>query len=660
MRHELLKEFLLFIKYGQRRESGVRSFFSRSGVGFLAVLLILMIGVDAPSAVAEPLNPNQDEIKMRSRRLAYDDKGGSDGAISPDGRYFVVSSRRSGNLELWQFEIQTGKWLQLTDDPADDFEAQYSPDGTRLVFTSTRSGNKDIWILSLKDKGLKQLTFDPEDDEYPAWSPKNDLIVYSGGSWGEREIFSIPVAGGEPQKLTNRSGNAGACSFAPAGEYLICHSYESGTGEVFKLQLNGESAWLTGQNTAWDKAINTAWDYKPTVSPDGKLIAFSRSVDNPTNIWLMQAGGSTPVPLTRENANDRWPTWAAGNKLFFHRIVDEGTALKVLDRTNNSVRVIVGSEDKPGAAAFDPTGEQVVYTVLENKQRVLRIFDLKSGKSRMVETSGKDVNFPRWSPDGNKIACIIREGNRWEIATLKPDGTDLLIWTKKFKSLKGMSGVLDWSPDSTRIVFKSDTDPFESDLFILDTANGKIVNLTNDSWFDESPSWSPDGKGIIFMSTRGGNWTWGLYNQKLADGTVSLIAGPDYTEKNFPRFDRQGRVLWSTYGEDGIEYLTEKDNVGKQKLLTAAGKWARWPSSSNDGRYVLFTTINHRVEYWLIEDIDPVRSLSVEFCPIGPPVQPAFEKSDIKTNGINGQSDTPPGGNSPPAIQRSPVSFPHR
>jgi TolB protein len=626
----------------------------------LGCLIFLSFGYEKPSVLAQARAQERNEAKNHLRLLAYDEKGGSDGAISPNGKYFVISSRRTGNLELWQFEIQTGKWTQLTNDPGEDFEAQWSPDSAQLVFTSTRTGNKDVWILSLKDNSLKQLTFDPEDDEYPNWSPKNNLIVYSGGSWGEREIFMLPASGGEPRKLTNRSGRAGACSFAPEGEYLICHSYESGRGEVFKLSLDGVSAWLTGENTAWDTGGKIAWDYKPTVSPDGKWIAFSRSLDGPTNIWMIDSSGSTPIPLTDNYTNDRWPTWASGNQLFFHRIVDEGAALKVLDRHNGTVRVIVGAENKPGAAAFDPTGQQVVYTVTENKKRGLRIFNLNTGKRSALPTGGKEVNFPRWSPDGRRIACIARQGNRWEIATLNVDGTDMKIWTDKAQSLKGMSGVLDWSPDSTRIVFKADTNPFESDLFILDTTTGKIRNITNDSWFDESPSWTPDGKGIIFMSTRGGNWTWGLYNQSLEDGTVGLVASPDYTEKNFPRMDKQGRVLWSAYGEDGAEYLVEKVKGGKPKLLTAAGSWARWSSSSNDGRFILFTNIKHRVEYWLIEVMEAVKSLSLEFCPIETTLGQTSEKLNMRIKGTTGQAEQMPSVDNPSTIRRSPVNFPHR
>ncbi|KAK0038785.1 PD40 domain-containing protein [Biomphalaria pfeifferi] len=268
-----------------------------------------------PKAEAQT-TPQKEKIQLQL--LATDDKGGSDGAISHDGKYFVTSSKRTGNLELWLFDITQKVWTQLTNDPGDDFEPQWSPDGNQILFTSTRTGNKDVWILSIKDKSLKQLTDDQEDDEYPSWSPKGDLIVFSGGSWGEREIYMLSLTeGSKPRRITERAGYAGACAFSPEGDYLICHSYEAGNGDIFKQTLDGQLTWLTGEKNSLKTGTKLSWDYKPTVSPDGKWVAFSRSEDGPTNIWIMPSSGGTPEPLTVTNSNDRWVNWAAGNRLFF-------------------------------------------------------------------------------------------------------------------------------------------------------------------------------------------------------------------------------------------------------------------------------------------------------------------------------------------------------
>ena len=181
------------------------------------------------------------------------------------------------------------------------------------------------------------------------------------------------------------------------------------------------------------------------------------------------------------------------------------------------------------------------------------------------------------------------------------DGSGFRTWTDSADYLRGMNGPLDWSPDSTRIVFHADTEPFEADLYLLDLRNGRIRNLTRDAWFDESPSWTPDGQGIVFMSTRGGEWTWGLFSLSLETGKVHLVTTPDYTEKNFPRPGSDGRTIWSMYDDKGIERLAEKAPEGETRVLEGAGAGARWPSYSSDGSLLLFTTVSHHIEYWLAE-----------------------------------------------------------
>ena len=530
------------------------------------------------------------------RLVATDKFGGGDGAISPDGRFFVISSKRSGNWELWIHDLQTAQWERVTDDPADDFEAQWSPDGRRLAYTSTKSGNKDILVLSLGDRKINRLTDSPEDDEYPAWSPDGRTIVYTGGAWKERDFFLVPAEGGTPRRLSRKSGQAGACSFAPDGQSVICHRYDSGTGNVERISL------ITGDSVA--VTSGREWDYKPTISPDGKWMACSRANENRSVIWLSPLNGGTARALVVTGNDDRWPTWtAAGDRLFFHRAVDEGEAIKILNLETGRVRTVAGAEEKPRQASFDPEGRRIVYAAQTGMKQELHIRDLAKGTVERLPTGEGEAAFPRWSPDGKKIAFVSRTNERWEVQTINVDGTELMNWTQSAKTLKGMYGPVDWSPDSQRIVFKADTAPFEANLYIVDTKTGKIRDLTNDKWFNESPSWTADGDGIIFMSTRGGNWTWGLYRISVKDGSISTIAVPDYTEKNFPRMSTGGRIVWSEYGEDGLERVREARSAGKRKRLLETTTGGRWPAYSASGRLLLFTTLSRRVEYWLAENL---------------------------------------------------------
>jgi len=577
----------------------------------------------------------QGQAPYTLRMVTSDDAGGGDAAIAPDGKSFVTSLWRNGNWQLWIYEIDARRWRQITNHPSDNFEGQWSPDGKRIVFTSNRTGNKNIFLLTIESGETRQVTYSSDDDEYPRFSPDGRHVVYTGGKWKQRRFYIANIDDGSSWPVTENPGKAGACSFHPSGSFLVCHSYDSGMGHLLLQSVSGGAPLeLTEGNV---------WDYKPTVSPDGQWLAFSRSLDGPSAIWLMPFPAAQPFPITPLNYDndDRWPTWSEmGDKLLFHRLVERGLAIKILNRETGAVETIVGREDSPGQASFDPESRHIVYAALEAKKQVLRIKSLEAGSVRTIAL-GTEAAFPRWSPNGENIAFTCWNGERWDICTVHPDGTGFKNWTASVHDWRDLRDPIDWSPDSTKLVFHASTQPFEANLYVLDLHDGGIRNVTNDSWFNESPSWVPDGKSIIFMSTRGGNWTWGFFKLSLQNGTYSTFAGPDYTQRNFPRTNRQGDVVWSMYGKDGIEYLAESsvDNA-----LRGADSWARWPSYSSDGRLIIYTQIEHRVEYWIAENLRG---------PGSPLLRPKISNLTSGNSKLNAQwlestaSTTAPGGSSP-------------
>ncbi len=531
---------------------------------------------------------------FRPVRIAVDPDGGGDATLSPDGRQFVATSRRSGNWEVWTYDIASATWTQRTDHPADDFEARFSPDGKRLVFCSTRTGQKDIWLLDLADGALRQLTFSPDDDEYPVWSVDGRNVIYTGGPWTQRDFMIVSAEGGTPRRLSRFSGRAGACSADPKGDSLVCHRYDLGTGHVVRLMLadGTESALTQGP----------VWDYKPSVSPDSRWIAFSRSEEGPARIALMPAAGGEVVALTRSAGEDRWPSWSAsGDRIFFHRVLDTGSAVKTLDRRTGAVRTLVGADEAPLQAAVDPHGRRLAYCSQTAAGRVVRILDLASGATSTLTTPGQAC-YPRFSPDGERLAFAAKDAGRWEIAVARLDGSELVVLTRGMPGLRGMDGPLDWSPDGTRVLFQADTRPFEANLFAVEPATGRVEALTSDNWFDEAPAWTPDGEGIVFMSTRGGNWTWGLFRLSLKDHTLQTLAGPDWVEKNYPRLTADGAMVWNTQDEQRGELLAERSPDGKVRLRPEAGRGVRWPSFWDAGRSIVYTTVEHGVEYWMLEN----------------------------------------------------------
>ena len=580
----------------------------------------------------------QGQASYALKRIVSEDSGGGDATIAPDGKSFVTSLLRNGNWQLWSYEIETGRWRQITSDPSDNFEGDWSPDGKRIVFSSTRTGNKNIFLITLGSGETKQITHSSDDAEYPKFSPDGHHIVYTAGKWKERRFYIADLEDGSSWPITEKPGKVGACSYHPLGSLLVCHSYDSGTGHLLMQSTSGAALPL-------ELTHGDVWDYKPTVSPDGRWLAFSRSLDGPSRIWVMPFPAGDAVALTPldYDTDDRWPTWSrAGDKLLFHRLSEHGLGVRILDRKTGSDTTVVGSDESPGQASFDPSSTQVVYAALEAKRQVLRIRSLDGRTVRTIPL-GVEATFPRWSPSGKEIAFTCWNGKRWDICTVRPDGTGFRNWTDKIQSWRDLRDPIDWSPDSTKIVFHASTQPFEANLYVLDLHDGSTHNLTNDSWFSESPSWFPDGNSILFMSTRGGNWTWGFFKLSLQNSTYSIVAGPDYTTRNFPRVNSGGDIVWSMYGKDGKEYLAESLAGGAPTISSAAEPWVRWPSYSSDGKLIVYTQLEHHVEYWIAENLtepgSPLQHPKISDISSG--------KSKLDEQALENTKSTASGGSSP-------------
>src|SRR5205085_4287198 len=96
-------------------------------------------------------------------------------AVSPDGRYVVFTTNRSGNVNIWRMDIDGNNLKQLTDGSSLDVEPIFSSDGKWVVFTSLRSGKNALWKVSVDGGTAVELT--ETITRHPAVSPDGKLIA---------------------------------------------------------------------------------------------------------------------------------------------------------------------------------------------------------------------------------------------------------------------------------------------------------------------------------------------------------------------------------------------------------------------------------------------------------------------------------------------------
>ncbi len=133
---------------------------------------------------------------------------------------------------------------------------------------------------------------------------------------------------------------------------------------------------------------------------------------------------------------------------------------------------------------------------------------------------------------------------------------DRIVETIRFRNLVVLSSP-SWSPDGKRIVFSSVDKSGNNDLYILEMESRSLTRLTNDHYDDRDPAWSPNGKYVAFTSDRGasgnnGNYDIFLYNLETA--SIDYLTTGDFRYYS-PTWSRDGSWLVFTSNLDGAQNI---------------------------------------------------------------------------------------------------------
>ncbi len=211
----------------------------------------------------------------------------------------------------------------------------------------------------------------------------------------------------------------------------------------------------------------------------------------------------------------------------------------------------------PSSLAWSPDGSSLVYSM----QGRLWLQRLGSDEAQEL-TSGPSYDYqPDWSPDGRSVAYVSYRDDAMELWLF-----DLASQTSRPLTRNGAVNVEPrFSPDGTRLAFVSTAFEGRWHLFLMDLrggAPGVPRRISEDhesdlpryyySAFDHylSPSWSPDGSELLFVSNRGQIWgTGGFWRMRAGPGSEPReIRYEETTWKARPDWSRDGRrVVYSSY-----------------------------------------------------------------------------------------------------------------
>jgi Tol biopolymer transport system component len=288
--------------------------------------------------------------------------------------------------------------------------------------------------------------------------------------------------------------------WSPTGKYLAAADKDS-TDEPFSIVLieadTGHKIQITNPSQGM------IGDMSPAFSPDGRTIAFIRSISSGVNdVYVAPSAGGEVRRITNDRRYIIGLTWTPdGRSIVFSSNRTGAHALWRASIDGGAIERVAGLPENISDPAFSRDGKKLAFAQSYIDTNIWRL-DLQSGELRSFITSTQFDTSPQYSPDGSRIAFRSSRSGRQEIWVAETSNP--LSARQLTRTAGNLTGSPRWSPDGTRIACDARPDG-QPDIFVVDAATGQMTRITTESSEDVVPSWSNDGKWIYFASNRTGS-----------------------------------------------------------------------------------------------------------------------------------------------------------
>jgi Tol biopolymer transport system component len=559
----------------------------------VAVLGVFVLQRRPPEdARGGPVNPLQHA--HFSRVTDWDgEEGGAD--ISPDGRFVVFVSDRGGLHQLWQTQLRTNRFVNLTPDdrtvtPASNLQRSFgfSGDGAEIWYGPNASRKAFVPL-----NGGATRPFLPEYTTSAAWSPDGrrvalvkidpkdgDSLVLADGTGADARVL---VAAGDRLHQHNPV-------WSPDGEwiYFVRGADPTETMDVWRVSASGGAATKV---TARSSALNF-------LAPlDARTLLYVGRSDDWSGPWLWALEVETGQARRATVGLEQYTSVAASRD--GQRVVAT-TANPTANLWRVPVRTAVAGEGDvdvyavPTFRALAPRfgGSSLFFLSTSGRADGLWRLDASGAVSIRRGTDAPLVEPPAVSRDGARVAIQIRSGERRHLAVMAADGTDVRTLTPSVD----VKGLADWSPDGAAIA-TGGNDGRGDGLFTIPADGSAPTRIVAGTAFN--PVWSPKGDLIVYAD--------------IVGGQVPLLAvRPDGTPVPLPtvrvrpggyRFlpDGSGLVFLATLQSKDFWLLDFATKQTRQLTRLADRGVVRAFDITPDGRHIVFDRSRENSDVVLIE-----------------------------------------------------------
>ncbi len=295
----------------------------------------------------------------------------------------------------------------LTASRADESNLAWSPDGRTIAFERVTRGNQDIFVVAASGRGLRNLTNTRRIfEEQRGWSPDGRKILLRS----DEDISVMSPDGSNRINLTHDAIPELTPLWSPDGNRIAFGVVNEYSQDVYVMKSDGTTRRnLTRNRNRGIEDDPVAW------SPDGGKIFFTRTPTGtgspPSDIWVMNADGSRKVNLTPRpgEANDLYGDLSPdGKKIAFSRSLTGGDNYEIYVMNADGRRKTNVSRNPAYdvAPAWSPDGRKIAFGSRRGslKNNEIVIVNARGARSRNATRSAAEEFNPEWSPEGGRIA----------------------------------------------------------------------------------------------------------------------------------------------------------------------------------------------------------------------------------------------------------------
>ena len=503
--------------------------------------------------------------------------------VSPDGKEIIFDLLG----DIYSMPITGGSAKLLSGGAAWDVQPRFSPNGKYISYTSDKSGGDNIWIMNRDGANKKQITKETfRLLNNATWMPGSDYLIarkhFTGKrSLGAGEMWMYSIYGGDGVQLTKRKNDqqdAGEPNVSPNGKYLYySEDISPGNGFEYNRDPNGTIYAIRQLDLSNGKLSNL-------IEEQGGAVRPQVSPDGKLMAYVKRVRLKSALYIQNLQNGEEWPIY------------------EDLSRDQQETWAIFGVYPN---FAWTPDSKNIIFYA-KGKIRNIDLSTLQSNEIPFQVTTTQTVqqalHFPQQVFSDEFTVKMIRQ------LTTSPDGKTVVFNAAGYLYKKELPGGQperltnstdfefepSFSKDGKSLVYTSWSDEFKGAVKKIDLKSGKTTTLTEERGFYYSPAFSNKGDKVVFRKGSGNEVLGATYGRETGIYTVSVNGGTKtlISENGIrPQFNTDDTRIYFQGNQDGRKAFKSIDINGGKELTHYTSEYATQFAPSPDGKWMAFTEL---------------------------------------------------------------------